>query len=270
MALRAAAITLALATPARAYHEDEERIVDQTAHTLRAGEARIGLWELEYAPVAFATVGTDTAPWAASIVFQSVVANGHVKVRVLHTSLLTVSIGAALYHADVPANGPFLSGSGSLLLVPLSLYASSDLSRRASLHLGATYAYADAGNLEVDVGVYRAHAALAASALQLHAMGEYRLTRVVALTLQIHGQPYSTPATVHTTTTDEFGETIAFSGTVGPVHRTAIAAVASVALSGRHVNARFGGGYGAIFLPSMGVTIPITTFLPEIDVYVRF
>jgi hypothetical protein len=270
LALRAVATMLALAPNARAYHEDDERIVDQTAHTLRAREARIGLWELEFAPVAFATVGTDTAPWAASVVVRSVVANGHVKVRLFRTSPLTISLGAAVYHADVPRSGPLVSGSGSLWLVPLSLFSSSDLSQDVSLHLGATYAYADAGDLALEVGSYRVRADMAASALQLHAMGEYRLTRVVAFTLQVHGQPQTSRATVRTSATDDYGDKIDFTGTVEPVNRTAVAAVASVAISGRNLNLRFGGGYGAIFLPSMGIAIPIATFLPEIDAYVRF
>ncbi|MDB4938479.1 MAG: hypothetical protein JWP87_5451 [Labilithrix sp.] len=270
VALSVAAATLVYATPARAYHEGDERLVDGTAHTLRAGEARVGLWELELAPVAFATVGTDTAPWAASLVVQSLVVNGHAKVRVVHSPLLTLSLGAAVYHADVPSSGSLVSGKGSVLLVPLSLFASSDVSHSTSLHLGVTYARASGDDLDLQVGSYRARGAMAASALQLHAMGEYRVSRVVALTLQLHAQPYSSPASVQTTTTDSYGDQIDFSGTAGPVDRTAFAAVASVVVSGKYLTARFGGGYGAIFLPSMGVAIPYTTVLPELDIYVRF
>jgi hypothetical protein len=261
---------LVFARAAHAYHEGEERLVDATAHTLRAREARIGLWELELGTFDFATIGTDTAPWAASFLFDSIVENGHVKLRLVRTTPLTISVAAAVYHADLSPTGRYVAGTGSLLLVPISGFVSSDLTSRLSLHLGATYARLDAPDLDIDIGSARARTAIAASALQLHAMGEYRVTRVVALTLQVHGQPYATPANVRLTTTGALGDKIGFAGTVAPDDRTAVAAVGSIAFSGSHFNARVGAGYGAIFLPSMGITIPIATFFPEVDAYVRF
>jgi hypothetical protein len=266
LALPVAAATIALATPARAYHEGDERIVDQTAHTLRARETRIGLWAVELAPLAFATVGTDTAPWAASFLVHSVVANGHAKVRLLATSPLSISVTAAAYHADLDS-APVVATGGSLLVVPVSLFVSSDLSRRLSVHLGATYAYADLDG-DLDLRIARAQVAVSASALQVHAMGEYRVSRLVALTLQVHAQAYATPPALRMSTTG--AEKVDFVGTVQGVDRTAVAAVGSVVLSGRHVNFRIGGGYGAIFLSSMGIMIPVTTVLPELDAYVRF
>jgi len=270
IALLAALATLVFARAARAYHEGDERLVDATAHTLRSGEVRLGLWELELGTFDFATIGTDTAPWVASFIVDSVVQNGHAKLRLLRTTPLTISVSAAVYHTDLSSKGRLVAGNGSLLLVPLSGFVSSDLSTDLSLHLGVTYAHLDAPDLTIDVGSSRAQTAIAASALQLHAMGEWRATRVVALTLQVHGQPYATPATVHMTTTDSLGGKVGFSGTVGPVDRTALSAVASVAFSGRNFNARIGAGYGALFIPSMGITIPIATVFPEVDAYVRF
>jgi hypothetical protein len=270
VAVLAALATLVFARAAYAYHEGDERIVDATAHTLRAGELRVGLWELELGTFDFVTIGTDTAPWAASFVVDSVVENGHVKLRLLRTAPLTISVAAAVYHTSLSGTGRLVSGNGSLLLVPITAFASSDLSSSFSLHLGATYAHLDAPDLSLDVGNARAQTAIAATAVQLHAMGEWRASRVVALTLQVHGQAYATPATVHITSTDSLGEQVGFAGTVAPKDRTAVSAVASVAFSGRHFNARLGAGYGAIFLPSMGVTVPISTIIPEVDVYVRF
>jgi hypothetical protein len=241
----------------------------QTAHTLRAREARIGIWEIEFGPVAFATVGTDTAPWFASFVLDSVVANGHAKVRLLRTSPITISVAAAVYHTELSASGPIRAASGSLLLVPVSTFVSSDLSPRVSLHLGATYANATVGG-DPESSASRGSTAIAASALQLHAAGEYRVSRVVAFVLRIHGQPYASPATVRTSTIDERGGRLDFLGTVEPVNRTSVAAIAGVSVSGSHLNLRVGLGYGAIFLPSMGIKIPVETVLPEIDAYVRF
>jgi len=270
-ALVAAGVVIAYAPVAHAYHEGDERLVDGTAHTLRAGEVRVGLGELELGPTSFITVGTDVEAWAASFVLQALVVNAHAKVRLLHTEPLTISLYAGAYRASIPASGPVVAGSGSLLLIPASIYTSSDLSKRVSLHLGVTYAHVEAdGEVQLVPGNDRARAALAASALQLHAMVEYRVSRLVAITLAGHAQPVMSQPAVHLSSTTAYGDHLEFVGTVAPVDRTAVAAVANVVISGRHVNLRIGGGYGAIFLPSMGVMIPYRTVLPELDAYVRF
>ncbi|MBX3186051.1 MAG: hypothetical protein KF819_03510 [Labilithrix sp.] len=255
---------------AEAYHEGEERLVDSTAHTLRAREARIGIWDIEYGPVAFATVGTDTAPWIASFFVDSVVVNGHAKVRLLRTEPLTLSVMAAAYHTQLPASGPLVAGGGSLLLVPISVFASSDLTPSASLHLGITYADATLGGSPPESSPLRESTAIAASALQLHAIGEYRVSRVVAVVVRLHGQAYATPMTFDNSAIDERGKRSQFVGAIEPVNRTNVAAVAGVAVSGSHFNVRVGLGYGALFLPSMGIKLPIETVIPELDAYVRF
>lgn len=197
------------------------------------------------------TIGTDTAPWAASFFLQSVVVNGHVKVRLLHTEPLTISVSAGAYHATVPASGTVIAGSGSLLLVPASLYSSSDLTKRVSLHLGVTYAHVGVdGEVELQTGTAPARGALAANAVQLHAMVEWRVSRLVALTLVGHAQPVSSQPAVHLSATTTYGDRFELVGTVAPVDRTALAAIGSVVLSGKHMNFRIGGGYGAVFLPS--------------------
>jgi hypothetical protein len=267
----AASFVIAYAPVAHAYHEGDERIIDGTAHTLRAGEIRAGLGELELGPTAFVTVGTDVEAWAASFVLQALVVNAHAKLRLLHTAPLTISIYGGAYRAAIPASGPVIAGTGSLLLVPASIYTSSDLTKRVSLHLGVTYAHVEAdGEVQLAAGNDRARAALATSAVQLHAMLECRVTRVVAITIAGHAQPVTSAPAVHISSTTAYGDHFDFVGTVAPVDRTAVAAAANVVLSGRNMNLRIGGGYGAIFLPSMGVMIPFRTGLPELDAYVRF
>src|SRR5262249_50856225 len=163
--------------------------------------------------------------------------------------------------------GALASGRGSLLLTPMSFTLSSDLTRHLSLHLVTTYAHMEFDGAAF-VKLTHTRATIAASAIQLHATVEYRLSRVVALTAQFHAQPYATPLQVQTTGVDIIGDKSDFNGTVVPVEQTAVAASLSAVFSWRHLNSRFGAGYGAIFLPSMGVMIPMTTVFPEIDAYV--
>jgi hypothetical protein len=269
LALFVALAATTLTRGAAAYHTEDERIVDGTAHTLRAREFRVGLWELEFAPFSFVTVGTDNAPWVAGLFLSSVVANGHAKLRILRTSPLTISVGGAAYYCRLRMNDAGKDTNGTLWLVPLSLQLSSDLAKPVSLHAGATYTFGDLDG-DMDPSVYRTRVAIATRALQVHAGIELRASRVVAFLIEGHAQPYSAPATVRSRTTTPFGSSVDFNGTIEPVNRTAVAGTGSIILSGKNVNARFGAGYGAMFLPSMGVTLPITTVIPELDLYVRF
>lgn len=255
---------------ASAYHTEDERIVDQTAHTLRAREFRLGLWELEFAPLSFATVGTDNVPWVAGLVMSAPAANGHAKVRLLRTRPVTVSLVAAAYYGRLRVSGAREETTGTLWLLPFSLYLSSDVVGPLSVHLGATYTRGDLDG-DIDPKIYRTSATVATSALQLHAAAELRANRVVAFVLQGHAQPYASPGVVRSrTTSTAVAGSVDFTGTIEPVDRTAVAATASIVLSGKHMNARFGAGYGAVFLPSMGFVLPYTTVLPGLDLYARF
>jgi len=251
-----------IAGRADAYHEGEERLVDGTAHTLRARETRIGLWDLDFGPVAFATLGTKTAPWLLALFAPAVVPNGFVKLRLLHTRPLTLSAGAAVFHAALPSRA-------SITVVPLSAFASVDLTPRLSLHGGGTYAYAE-GDGEIDLVAARIRADAAASTLQFQAKVEWRVTRGIALTIEGRVQPRTTTARFRATLPETLGVNGSFSGEIAPRDRSAAAGLAAIAFSGRHLNVRAGAGYGAVFLPALGLVLPYTTVLPELDVHVRF
>jgi hypothetical protein len=264
------ALGATLATRAHAYHAGDEHIVDGTAHGLRAREVRVGLWQIEVAPVSMLTVGTDTAPWAAGPFLGSVVKNGHAKLRLLGTRPLTLGVTGGVYQASgLRTFGALGGGSGSLWVLPSSMLASSDLTRDLSLHLGVTWIYAN-GNGILESGLARGPLNVAANALQIHAMGELRVSRLVALLVIVRAQPWASALTVRTALTDDLGARLAFEGTASLPRETGLAALGAVALSGRHVNVRLGAGYGALFVPSMSVMIPISTVQPELDIHVRF
>jgi hypothetical protein len=270
LAVLALVVTLTLAPRAHAYHAGDEHIVDGTAHGLRSREVRVGLWQVEAAPVAMLTVGTDTAPWAAGLFLGSVFKNGHAKVRLLGTRPLTLGVTGGVYQASgLRTAGASGGGSGSLWVLPSSMFASSEFSRALSLHVGVTWIYAS-GTGVIESALARGPLDVAASAMQVHAMGEVRVSRVVALLLIVRAQPWASALTLRTALTDDAGARLAFEGTASLPRATGLAALAAVALSGRHMNVRLGAGYGAIFVPSMSVMLPISSVQPELDFHVRF
>jgi hypothetical protein len=272
--LPAAAVAAAIVTcavDASAYHEGDDRIVDETAHTLRPRETRIGLWSIDFAPFGWCMIGTDTLPWAASFFADSLVANGHLKLRVLHTRPLTIALAGAAYHAGIETQDGGDAGHGSLWVVPLTLLFSSDITHALSVHFGTSFAYADLDG-ELARTYYRTVARFRATALELHGMVELRLTRVVALTAEAHAQPYTSVVAVDARSASPAlnNTTVDFAGSVSDLGRSAYLASGAVVLSGKHVNTRLGAGYGAVFLPGVGFALPITTVVPEVDFSVRF
>jgi hypothetical protein len=258
--------------PAAAYHEGDERLVDRTGHTLRSREARVGVLQIDLGLLGWLMIGTDTAPWAASFLVRVPVANAHVKVRLLKTSRVAVSAVAAGYRAagiDVGVNARLRLTDGTALVLPASLVASTDISRALSIHAGATYTTIRA-TAELATATASGRASLSANVLLLHAAAELRVTRVVAVVLSGHAQPYATPASLQTTMTMADQASLAFSGTLVTADARGVAGGAALALSGKHVNARIGATYGRTFLPGVEVMIPLVTLMPDADLYVRF
>ena len=266
------AAILALVTTAPdacAWHQGDERLVDDTAHTLRSGEIRAGVLSLDVGTVRFATIGTDTLPWIAGLYLGSVLGNGHLKVRLVRTAPLTLALRGAVFYSSLHTERGDTTATGHVLLVPLTAATSSDLGRDVSLHLEVTYATLDAKG-DLDVPLAGARAAIAASALQTGVMLEYRATRAVALLLLYRHQPWASPGVIRTSGEVGTGARVSLEGNVETADASTFALTGGVALSGEHANLRVGAGYGSLFFPSLGVALPGRTFVPELDFYVRF
>jgi hypothetical protein len=262
-------VIVGASSPARAYHEGNERLIDYTAFTLRAREAQVGLLQLDWAPFGGIQVGTDTLPWAASAVLPVVVPNGHLKIRLFHAGPISAAVKAGIYYASVSRN-EMTGGAGSIYSIPGTLFISTDLPGAFSLHLEGTYARMNATG-EVDVRSLEARGGAIADSLQLGVMLERRFGRVVALTLRGRYQAYASPVKVRTRGAVITGDEARLDADLSQgFAEQAWAVLGGVALSWSTFNVQLGVGYGAWFLPTLGVVLPWRGVIPDGSMYVRF
>jgi hypothetical protein len=251
---------------AAAYHDDDHRLLDHTAHTLDGFEFRIGLWQLDAGISKRVNIGTDTAPYVASFILKRFIPNVHGKVNLYRSPPLTLSLEARFYYAFAGGDG----ANASIAIVPLTAYVSSDLTPDLSLHGEATYTTVGA-SATAHAQSLDAKGAVAVQSFQLGAMLEYRLTRVTALTLRGRLQPVFSPAVVRTTVTRDANTNASVDANLEPRYRGATAAViGGVAFSWKNINLSLGVGYGSFFVPSLGVVLPGNSILPDGSFDVRF
>jgi len=263
-------IALALAfglmtRPAHAFFDLESHPTDFTAYTLRRMEVRLGLFEWDFGLFRPLTLGTDTAPWAAGIIFRSVAANVHAKVMFVHSRPLTVALAGAVYHATANVTD---DGRGSVFILPVSVFVSSDLTRRVSLHFEATYAH-----VALDGNANLSHVAASGAAvtrtLQFGLMQEIRLSRVFAFQLRGRLQPSIAPAILHSDVATAPGTSVSIDASIYD-HTVRYAFVGGIAISGKNFDLNLGGGYGSYFIPSIGIALPGRSIIPDGSIDVRF
>jgi hypothetical protein len=124
------------------------------------------------------SLGTDPPAWAARAVLPMVIPNLHAKVKLYEQGSLAVAVWVAGYYASLSSDGRV---SGSLVSVPLSLFASVPLARRWLIHPEATYSFARAfGTGDLDDA--DANGAVATRTGIVGALLQFRVTRAMSLT----------------------------------------------------------------------------------------
>lgn len=259
--------TLGLPCAANAYHEGDERIVDRTAHTLRRNEFRLGLLQLEYAPLEWLTVGTDTLPWAAKLFLPIVVPNAHVKLAAPSFGPVTLGAQVGLYYAAISAHDQ--NANGDVFVVPISGYGSVDVAEAWSVHLEGTYTHVWAGG-GVDADDLDAHGGAVTNALQLGTMVEWRISRVVALLARGRIQPYMSSVSVTGNGAPDPTTNVNVDARIAPNQPSPWVALLGGEFSWKNFNFRVEAGVGALFLPSLGVTLPYRGPVGDANVFFRF
>lgn len=255
-----------LALPARAYHTDTERLLDFTAHNLDQGEFRLGLFSLDAGVLPWLSVGTDTLPWLAGVFTPMVMPNAHVKLTPVDTKDITLSFQVGLYTGLINSDDQ----SGAVMVVPVRVFASRDFGKDFSGHLELAYSTIEAfGDLEAES--VEAGGEAITRTFAFGGMVEYRFTRVTAFFIRGRYLPFVWP--VSTNANSQPDEDTEISGdaelTIDDLKNT-WAVLAGVAFSWENINLRLGAGYGDLFLPSLGVVLPLDFIVPEVDFYVRF
>jgi len=261
---------LAASRTAQAYHSDRKRDVAGTAFLLHQREWQIGPFRADYGALDKLQVGTYVAPW----VF--VIPNVQLKMLVFQNERWAVSIRPGLYYADLSLPRK-LYGIGpdntdlKLWLIPLEAYVSVVLIPRLVLTVGGVYTAAT-GSGRYDPEDFDGTAA--ASNVQVGLSLEWRVNRIVALTLQgryIAYQDAQGVGTVSLVVDDATSADVTAQGTPNAASASNGFSVALSALfSWRYFNLRAGAGYGNYNVPGLNLVIPKRHPFPVFDMFWRF
>lgn len=254
------------ARSAAAYHDDKQRIIDHTAHTLDGAEFRIGLWQLDAGITKRINVGVDTAPIVASFFLKRFIPNVHAKLNLYRSAPLTLSVEGRFYYAFAGGD----DANASVAILPLTAYLSTDMTRDLSLHFEVGYTtIAASGSARVES--LSAKGAVAVQSLQFGTLLEYRLTRVTALVSRERYQPYYNPAIIHTSVERDANTSASVGANLEPRYNGGLLAlIGGAVFSWKYVNITLGLGYGSFFVPSLGLVLPGKSILPDGSIDVRF
>jgi hypothetical protein len=260
------------AVPAAAYHDKETPWVKGSFHTLRQGEFSLGILQGDAGVLDELQVGTIWPLWLAWPVLGGPIPNATLKARSWFAGDVVFSVGGTFLYLDaskvLETSAATADSKARLITFTGSVGASYRANRWLTGSIDVTYSKADISGQ--DPRATLAGVAITNS-LRVGAMGEWRLTRFVALhlkgrTLLYRHEPSLRAAFSPNPWTDVDAELSI--GKIAPVLASNV--VASVACSGKNVNFAVGGGYGYGWLPLIDLVQPYPGFLADLDLFVRF
>ncbi len=226
--------------------------------------------KLSYGFIDRLQITTYTAPWLVGLILQDLSPNIEFKSTLYNRNRLALSVSAGFVW------GRFQDVDGTranYLIFPLNATASVKINTRVTLNLGGQYTATDVagGAQPVESEV---EGAAVIDMLQLYGMLEWRINRVVSLTLTARWLPYvsDTVAQGELIIDEDTGAIIGIQVDVFDLQNE-FAIIPGAVFSWKRANLRVGVGYGALFLEGLGLVVPssaLSGISPEFDVFVRF
>jgi len=258
---------LGASTVASAYHEEDERPIYQTGHTLNQGEVRIGLLSTDVGAHDRLTLGIDHLYYILPIF------NAHAKVQFYRDGDWSLALKGSLYYFDVDffwwAESP--TTRGWYFTWPLELTGTIPLADDWSLHLLAGLTIGS-GKLEQTGDDYGGTAA--SNNFQIGATTEWRITRVFALNLRLRFAPWVDVAAAGGANAQVDPATTIEVRAEGDVDTSdaqfAFSAMLAAHFSWSWFNMRIGAGYGNLNLPGVNFLVISRTPIFELDLFARF
>ena len=256
---------------ASAYQERGGERLNNTAYTLPAWELSLGLWRAQVGVLDEVLLGTYVPTWFTYPFLQTTVPTGFVKVRDWFHADVAVSLraGFVFFSGDTLAQKLLDDANvqAGMAVFPIGVATSWRANRWFSQSLEASYVFAAAGG-ESD-GRAKLEGGMATENVTLTSLSEWRVSRVVALTLLGRFLAYRGNARLEGTIEEDGSEIEVDVG--GRFENTvAFSVVPGVSLSFEYVNLELGIGYGNWWLPIVEMPLPGRTLVPEFDIYVRF
>jgi len=254
---------------AAAYHNDKQKVTEDTAYTLDDGEIRLGLWKFEYGLLDDLDIGTVLPIWFIKL------ANFNLKYEFWHDDTWAFAAKTGLAWLDV---GSLAAASDSkdppeamFFIIPFEVFGTYRFTDDLSLSLSSLFS-----KVAID-GSYDAEdfqGAVAVTNLQLTSTFEWRVSQVTALLLHARYLTYqdasgSTMLNLHP---DDF-TTIKVVGAAKSDAvdvANAVSLLASVVFSWDTFNLRLGLGYGNYSVPVVNFVLNQKLPFPDLSVYWRW
>lgn len=264
----AAATSVMLASAhVRAWHDDRQRITDDTAYTLQRHDVRLGIWKLQYGIWDPFTAGTYLWPWLGRV------PNIHAKWRYWFDDPWALSfqfggfwMNTKSFKNEVDKN----AGDATIAVLPIELNASYRFNEAWTLSGGLAYTEVRLrGELHSDD--FDGVAQGAVDNLQLTCTLEWRLSRVTALTLHsryliLQRIGAGGDAVLHP---DDFTIIEVHGGASSDAldFKSAYSVTAAAVFSWQTFNLRLGLGYGNYNVPAVNFVLPRKIVYPDLDLY---
>ncbi|MBH24256.1 MAG: hypothetical protein CMH57_07365 [Myxococcales bacterium] len=253
-----------VATPAAAEHTADEQITDSTAYTLRDGEARVGLWKVEYGLLDRLDLGTYTWPWLAKIASLSG------KYEWYRSESWSVANKLSVLRLDLQ-DWSEESEPAVFQVVPVEMGVSYRFNESWTLSVEGIYTNVSAeGSYNED----DLNGAAAVTNFQWTSTVEWRWTETLAVLLHLRslafqgtsGSGSSVTMPDAYTTVEVYGE--AQSDVLDVEGASSATLILHWAWS--TFNLRVGLGYGNWSLPGVNFVLPEKTYIPEFDLFWRW
>lgn len=243
---------------------------DYTAYTRPRGRASVGFLKTDLAVIDEILIGTYPLSWLAFPILKTPVPSVYAKVRSPWSGPLTLALGGSFLYVDGKAIAQLADkdASASAISTTASFDSSYRFDERFSLSLGFDYAHLSAVGDKKDEAS-EIEGASTADTYSTRLLGEWRLSRVFALSLLfrylIYQSPYSADSTSSsgavTVTSDLSAEsTIQKRFTVVP----------GVSFEWEHWELNAGVGYGVFYLPALGLASAKAWPVVDLAVAYRF
>ena len=252
VALAACAASLSFAAVAQADQLDNPR-TDYTAYTRPKGRVAAGPLKLEMGIIDEVMVGTYVAPWLAFPWLDVPVPSAYFKVRSFWEGPFTLALRGGLTYLDATALAHLAddTAQGSAMSYVAEVDGSYKIDCQFSVSLGLDWARVQAVGSAGDQTT-SVEGASTAHTYSLRALGEWRLTDVIAVTLLMRYLIYQSPISADATS-ETPAVTVTESMSAESTNQRRFAAVPGVSFSWTHWELGAGVGYGVFFLPVVGL-----------------
>jgi hypothetical protein len=236
---------------------------DYTAYTRPKGRSAVGPLKLELGIIDEVEVGTYPLPWFAFPILKTPIPNGYLKLKSFWGGPFTLALGGGVTYIDAKAIAKLADNdaSASAFSTVAELDASYRFDERFSLSLGFDYAHISAVGNKKDEAT-SLEGASTAHTYSTRVFGEWRLTRVFALTLLLRYLIYQSPVSADSTT-NSGPITVTTDLSAESAQQRRFTIVPGVSFVFDRWELSTGVGYGVFYLPVLGLAT--TKAWPVVD-----